>query len=96
MAKKLYNQAQKESIEEDVYTEEGREELIEEDEISDAEEGFTQGYEQGEKHVKCQNCSKLLTDEYVVEREFHGDTYYFCSISCAETYIAKKRIVYVK
>ncbi len=34
--------------EDDVYEDEGREELVEDDEIDPAEEGFMQGYEQDE------------------------------------------------
>ena len=79
--------------EEDIYTNEGSEELLEGDEISNVEEGFAQGYEQGNSEVKCGNCAKLLTDEHVVEREFRGQTFFFCSISCAETYVRKLREV---
>ncbi len=80
-------------LEEDTYTQKGRKELLEEDEISDVEEGFSEGYEKGESEVKCQNCGKLLVDENVVEREIRGQTYYFCSITCAETFVKKKKII---
>ena len=79
--------------EEDIYTNEGSEELLEGDEISNVEEGFAQGYGQGNSEVKCGNCNKLLTDEQIVEREFRGQTFFFCSISCAETYVRKLREV---
>ena len=75
-------------LEEDVYTSEGREELVENDEINELEEGFSEGYEHGETEVKCQNCGKILM-EHVVEREFRGQDYFFCSVSCAETYVTK-------
>jgi len=35
-----------ENLEEDIYQEEFREQLVEDDAISDAEEGFMQGYEE--------------------------------------------------
>ena len=80
-------------LDEDVYTEEGREELVEDDEITEIEQGFAEGYEKGEMNVKCQNCGKLLTNENPIEREIRGDTYYFCSITCAEQYVKKKKVV---
>lgn len=76
----------------DVYTEEGREQLVEDDEITDVEEGFAEGYEHGETEVKCQNCGKMITD-VAVERSFRGREYFFCSISCAESYMKKVKIV---
>ena len=79
-------------FEADVYTEKGREELVEDDEITPAEEGFAEGYEHGETEVKCQNCGRLIVD-HAVEREFRGMEYFFCSISCAEDYIRKVKIV---
>ena len=80
-----------EESQEIIYTHEGREELLEEDEITDLEEGFTEGYENGDTEIKCPQCGKMLTNEQVVERELRGQTYYFCSISCAETYVTKKK-----
>ena len=81
------------TLEEDVYTAEGREELLEEDEINEVEEGFAEGYEQGDTEITCQNCGKMLTDEHVIKRSFNGQDYFFCSISCAENFINKKKIL---
>lgn len=72
--------------EEDIYTEEGREELVEDDAITDQEAGFVQGYEEEEKVSSCQTCGKLLTGENFVEKEIDGDIVRFCSDECAERY----------
>ena len=68
--------------EEDMYTEAGREELIdEEDEITDVEEGFMEGYSAGERTFQCASCKKIL-NESLVEEEFDGKRYRFCSDKC--------------
>ena len=69
-------------LDEDVYTEEGREELVEEDEISDVEEGFVKGYEEG--GANCDNCGKVLVDESMVEEEIGGKECRFCCGECAK------------
>lgn len=74
---------------EDLYSEGGREELMEEDEIDELEEGFMQGYEGGDKMAKCALCDKILASEFV-EEEINGEIYRFCSDKHAEIY--KKKI----
>ena len=77
--------------EEDVYSEEGREVLKEEeDEITAEEEGFMKGYQEGDKMAVCQNCKKVLADE-VVERDFGGETYRFCSEECVDKFVEKRK-----
>ena len=72
--------------EEDIYSDEGREELLnEEDEISDVEEGFMKGYEEGSKMAECCNCGKVLKKD-IVEEEFNDEVYRFCSEDCADLY----------
>ncbi|MDP7141307.1 MAG: hypothetical protein QF506_02995 [Candidatus Woesearchaeota archaeon] len=71
--------------EEDVYTEEGREKLIEDDEINPKEEGFMEGAEGLGQNAKCRKCGKILKDEFV-EKEFDGDICRFCSDKCVEEY----------
>ena len=78
-------------FEEDVYTEKGREELIENDEISDAEEGFVQGFEEEEKLVECANCKKVLVTEDFVEKNIDEDIIRFCSDECAEEYVLSRK-----
>jgi YHS domain-containing protein len=69
----------------DVYTEEGREELEEDEgEIAPWEEGFSEGA-QGIEGGHCAHCHKQLGDreEGVIEREFKGKVVFFCSEKCA-------------
>jgi len=81
-----------EEKDEDVETEEGREKLLEDDEISDVEEGYQKGYEEEvEQMAKCANCGKVLIDENIYEEEIGGETYRFCSNSCAEKFRSKKK-----
>ena len=68
--------------------EEGRDDLMDADEISNIEEGFAESYDHEQTQVKCQNCEKMILDT-AVEREFRGQEYFFCSINCAEMYIKK-------
>lgn len=77
----------------DVYTEEGREKLVEEGVIDDVEEGFTEGYEHGEHQVTCQNCKQILTDENFVEEEFNNVKYRFCNDTCVEQYHKKHKVI---
>lgn len=68
----------------DIYTEEGREELEEADEIEPWEEGFSEGAEGSETAV-CAHCGAPLGDreEGVIEKEISGDHLLFCSDKCA-------------
>jgi len=76
----------------DVYTEEGEEELTEEAEIAPWEEGFSKGAELVEGG-HCAHCHKPLGDreEGVIEREYKGETLFFCSEKCAEAGATKKK-----
>ncbi len=79
--------------EENIYKDSGREVMADEDEITDVEEGFMKGYEEDEKSALCQNCKKVLEDEEsIVEIDYKGDTYRFCSEDCAEKFTKKKKI----
>ena len=69
-----------------IYSQEGREELMEnEDEITDVDEGFMKGYEEEEKLSECGQCNKVLENN-VVEREFNDELLRFCSSECASEY----------
>jgi hypothetical protein len=76
-------------LEEDVYTEEGRENLVEDDEISTAEEGFMEGADDLGQQGKCANCGAMLDMENTVEKEVDGDIHWFCSDRCLEQYEKK-------
>ena len=73
--------------EEDVYTEEGRDELTESDEIESWEEGYVEGAK-GKETLTCRNCKKVIV-ESPIEREIEHEIHWFCSDRCAE--IFKKR-----
>lgn len=71
---------------EDIYTEEGIEELEEDDELSPREAGFMEGATGKGNLGDCSACGKPLGDreEQVFERKWHGTLYRFCSKKCAE------------
>jgi len=68
----------------DPYTEEGREELTEDEgEMTPAEEGFTKGATEDFLAV-CAHCGKVLADRgSVIEKKFGDHTYWFCTDKCA-------------
>lgn len=71
--------------EEDVYSEEGREKLEEDSEISPTEAAFMEGAKhKGEKGM-CAHCRKVLDQEKdkIVEKEIKGRVLWFCSEECA-------------
>ena len=76
-------------LEEDVYTEEGRENLVEDDEISVAEAGFMEGADDLGQQGKCANCGAAITEENTVEKEIDEDVKWFCSDKCVEEYQEK-------
>ena len=78
------------SEEKDIYTDEGREELIDDGEIEPWEDAFMRGAEgEGEEGV-CKNCDKVLTDkDKIIEKEYDGRIVRFCSSACADEYKEK-------
>jgi len=69
----------------DVYSDEGREELVESGEIQSWEEGFAEGAE-GKGHMgKCACCGDVLGEDDIVERNIDGKHLVFCSNKCAES-----------
>ena len=73
----------------DVYTEEGRESLVDDDEISAEEEGFMEGAEGGGQGAKCRKCGKILQDDFI-ERRVDDEIYRFCSDECSHKYMKEK------
>ena len=76
----------------DVYTKEGREELEEDEEgIAPWEEGFMEGASGKGSKGTCENCGKPLSqnEAEVIEREYRGETYFFCSDNCAKAGVKK-------
>jgi len=76
-----------EEVDEDVYSEEGRENLVDDDEIEEQEEAFMEGYE-NENLTNCATCGKLLDE--VIEKEIDGDAFRFCCDNCANTFKKKE------
>lgn len=70
---------------EEVYTGAGRQELVDDDEISPEEEGFMEGAEGRGQESSCAHCGRLLGDrgEGVFERKVGGKLFFFCSEACA-------------
>ena len=66
----------------DVYSEKGREDLVENDEISPEEEGFMEGAQGDGQGAKCRKCGKVLMDDFV-EKKVGDEIYRFCCDECA-------------
>jgi len=73
------------SDDEDIYSEEGRENQVDDDEISPAEEGFMAGAEGDGQGAKCRKCGKILTDDFI-EKKVDDEICRFCSDECADKY----------
>ena len=81
-----------EETEEDVYSEEGRDSLVDSDGIEPWEEGFMEGAEDYGQGAKCRRCGNILINqENIVEREIKGEIYRFCSAYCANKFEEKKK-----
>ncbi len=76
---------------EDVYTEEGRENLVEDDEISPEEEGFMEGANaSGQLGKDALTGEPLMDVEDVVEAEIEGRLYRFVNAENAQKFRKKK------
>lgn len=73
----------------DIYSEEGREDLVDNDEISPTEEGFMEGAHDDGQGAKCRKCGKPVMDNFV-ERKVGDEIFRFCSDECAESYMEEK------
>ena len=73
---------------EDVYSEEGDEKLVEDDEMEDWEEGFMEGAKGRGGKTSCAYCGKMVSEnkKSIFEREFDGELKVFCSEEHAEKY----------
>ncbi|MAF99423.1 MAG: hypothetical protein CMH61_02315 [Nanoarchaeota archaeon] len=78
-------------IEEDVYTAEGREQLEEDDEISNVEQGFMEGASgAGQLGVDALTGEPLMDIEDVVETQIDGKKYRFVNQENARKFREKK------
>jgi len=79
-------------MDDDVYTKEGRENLVEDAEIADWEEGFMEGAAKTGSGAKCRNCGKILMDaDSVVEKEIDNEDMKFCSDHCSESFEKRRK-----
>ena len=80
--------------EEEVYGEQGREKLVEDDELEPWEEGFMEGAEQRGELAKCAYCGKILgqSKKNTVEKKINGEIFLFCSADHAAKGKSKSRI----
>ena len=74
----------------DIYSEEGREDLVDSGEISAAEEGFMEGAEGDGQGAKCRKCGKVLMDDFI-EKKIDDGIGRFCSDECADKYTEEKK-----
>ena len=73
-----------------VYSAESREELVEDDAMTPEEEGFMEGADGDGQEAKCAYCGEALIDRSkIVEEEFDGQVLRFCSDDHAEKYAKK-------
>ncbi len=77
-------------IDEDLYTEEGREQQVEEDEVEPWEAGFTEGASEEGQLAKDALTGKPLVDVEVVEAEIGGRVYRFASQENARKFREKR------
>jgi len=72
---------------EKIYSDEGRDSLVEDDAMEPWEQGFMEGAENDGQGAKCRRCGKiLLGPDSIVEKEIDGTVYRFCSEECAEKF----------
>ena len=72
---------------EDIYEEEDRGKLLEDDEIEPWEEGFMKGAEGGGQDAKCRKCGKVLVGpEEIIEKKIKDHILRFCSDLCADAF----------
>ncbi|MDD5178189.1 MAG: hypothetical protein PHT54_02815 [Candidatus Nanoarchaeia archaeon] len=83
--KSKYKKVDDEPEGDNIYDGEDREEMVEEDELEGFEDGFMQGYNEGERAAKCALCRAVLDVDFV-EEEINGKVYRFCSEDHAEIY----------
>ncbi len=80
---------EEEAPDENIYNKEEREDQLDDSEITPAEAGFMEGYEDT-KWVECNACKKQIDLAHIVEREINGKMVSFCSLKCAETFEKRK------
>ncbi|MBI2138627.1 hypothetical protein HYU13_03500 [Candidatus Woesearchaeota archaeon] len=80
-----------EEVDDSIESGEGREELLDDDEISPEEQGFMEGAEGDGQGAKCRTCGKVIARDDFFERSIDGEIYRFCSEECSENYEHRKK-----
>ena len=82
---------EEEPAKEDVDSEEGRENALEDDEISPAEEGFLEGASGDGQGANCRKCGKVLVGDDFIERKAgkQEEILRFCSDECCDAFFVK-------
>ncbi len=75
--------------EDDLESEEAREEATEDDELEPWEEGFLEGATGDGQLGKCANCGDMITEKNCVEKKIEEELHRFCSEKCLEKYEEK-------
>ncbi len=71
----------------DIYSENSREELVADGEMSPEEEGFMAGFEGDENSISCADCKKIIIDpDDAIEAVVDNETLLFCSDECYTNY----------
>jgi hypothetical protein len=87
------NEIPKEEIEgnDDVYSENVRENMVEDGEMTAAEEGFLEGASGGGQGAKCRKCGKVLSDDFIERRSDDNEILRFCCDECCDKYFEEKK-----
>ena len=87
MVEEEYSDDQFVGSKEGIYSDEGREDLLDNDEIEPFEEGFMKGAEMDGQNAKCRKCGRILVNmDDVIEKEVDEKVMWFCSEQCEESY----------
>ncbi|MFH2027968.1 MAG: hypothetical protein ABIJ08_02430 [Nanoarchaeota archaeon] len=74
----------------DIYSEDVREDLVDSGAMSPEEAGFMAGAHDDGQGAKCRKCGRPLSDDFIERRGDDSEIYRFCSDECCEEYFNKK------
>lgn len=78
---------------ENIYDDDGVQELVDEDAIDAKEAGIMHGVIHGSKAVKCSMCKKIIDDpNYAYELEYEDELYLFDTEECRDKFKKKHNI----
>tara|TARA_Y100000310_G_C20486944_1_gene717330 strand:- start:75 stop:344 length:270 start_codon:yes stop_codon:yes gene_type:complete len=62
------------------------EQMLDQDGLDSAEEGFMKGYSEDDEVIECSECGSAVSDEKKIVKEIEGEKVTFCSETCAKEY----------